>query len=347
MLNLKQVREQSFLIKEPLKNKAKNGKIEETNNLLNMQSFMTLGVKKKLRSEKFLEEMDKVIVWNKLLKIVNKSYKKESNIGRNKYDSKLMMRIYFLQQWYNLSDPAMEDAIYDRLSFQKYLEIDLLGDNIPDETTILNFRHFLEENNLPQRFFAIINKVLKKKGLLMKEGTIVDASIITAPSSTKNKTKTRDPEMRSTKKGSNYYFGMKTHIGVDAKSGLVHSFEATSANVHDKAKLDELLHGKEIYVSGDKGYYDEKMKTNWRKAQKMWLVLDKAKRGSKLSNKQKKRNKKLSSMRAKVEHPFHTVKHLWGHTKVRYKGLLKNTMQFYTLFALANLHRVRKNPLFT
>jgi IS5 family transposase len=312
-----------------------------------MQSFMTLGVKKKLRSEKFLEEMDKVIMWNELLKIVNKHYEKEGNIGRNKYDSKLMMKIYFLQQWYNLSDPAMEDAIYDRLSFQKYLEIDLLGDNIPDETTILNFRHFLEKYSLPKKILEIINKALEKKGLLMKEGTIVDASIIIAPSSTKNKTKTRDPEMKSTKKGSNYYFGMKTHIGVDGKSGLVHSVETTSANVHDKDKLNELLHGEEKYVSGDKGYFDQNMKSKWRKEQKMWFVLDRAKRGSKLSNKQKKRNKKLSSIRAKVEHPFHIVKHLWGHTKVRYKGLLKNTMQFYTLFALANLYRVRTNPLLT
>lgn len=307
-----------------------------------MQSFMTLGIKKKLRSEKFLAEMDRVIPWYKLLKAINKLYKKKGVVGRNKYDSKMMLQIYFLQQWYNLSDPAMEDAIYDRLSFQKYLAIDLLGDHVPDETTILNFRHFLEENDLPQKFFEIINKSLTKNGLILKEGTIVDASIIIAPSSTKNNDKTRDPEMKSTKKGSNYYFGMKTHIGVDAQSGLVHSLETTSANVHDKAKLEDLLHGDEKCLFGDKGYVDEKMKSKWRKNKKHWFVLDKAKRGHKISHKQKKKNKKLSSVRAKVEHPFHTVKHLWGHRKVRYKGLLKNTMQFYTLFSLANLYRVRK-----
>lgn len=311
-----------------------------------MQSFMTLGIKKKLRSEKFLEEMNKVIPWYKLLKAINKLYKKKGIVGRNKYNSTLMLKIYFLQQWYNLSDPAMEDAIYDRLSFQKYLEIDLLGDTVPDETTILNFRHFLEEHELQKKFFKIINKALKKNGLIMKEGTIVDASIITAPSSTKNKDKTRDPEMKSTKKGSNYYFGMKTHIGVDGKTGLVHSLKTTAANVHDKAMLKELLHGEEEYVSGDKGYFDQKMKSDWRKEGKMWLVLDRAKRGSKLSTSQKKKNKKISSMRAKVEHPFHTVKHLWGHRKIRYKGLLKNTMQFYTLFALANLYKIRRKFVF-
>lgn len=311
-----------------------------------METFMTIGIKKKLRSEKFHEEMEKIIPWNKLIYKIEKCYKKkETTVGRKKYPTKLMLKIYFLQQWYNLGDPAMEDTIYDRISFQKFLEIDLLGDTVPDETTILNFRHFLEEHKLPEKFFRVVNKVLEEKGILLKQGTIVDASIIAASSSTKNKDKKRDPEMRSTSKNNNWHFGMKTHIGVDGKSGLVHTLTTTSANESDKSQLLKLLHGDEEYVSGDKGYIDKEMKKDWRRQGKIWLILDKKKPKGKLSTSQKKRNKKLSSFRAKVEHPFRVVKHLWGHRRVRYKGLLKNTMQFFTLFALANLYKVRHNNL--
>ena len=311
-----------------------------------MQTFMTLGIKKKLRSEKFLEEMDKVIPWYKLIKAVNKKEKsKKTEVGRKKYDTKIMLQIYFMQQWYNLSDPAMEDAIYDRLSFQKFLEIDLMGDTVPDETTILNFRHFLEEHELQEKFFEIINKVLTKNKLLLQEGTIVDASIIKASSSTKNKDKKRDKEMSSTRKNNNYFFGMKTHIGVDGKSGLVHTLEVTSARVSDKKMMEDLLHGKEKYVSGDKGYIDKSMKKDYRKNGKIWLVLDKGTSRKKLSTSQKKKNQKLSSLRSKVEHPFQVVKHLWGHRKVRYKGLKKNTLHFFALFALSNLYKIRKKQL--
>jgi len=195
----------------------------------NQASFYSLAHTKKIRSERFLDEMIKVVPWNKICHLIQPHYR-ENEIGRKKTDLLLLLKIYFLQQWFNLSDPAAEEWIYDRISFQKFLNIDLM-DNVPDETTILNFRHLLEERQLPEKIFKLVNKLLENKGLLLKEGTIVDATIISAPSSTKNKAKKRDPEMSSTKKNNNYHFGMKAHIGVDAKHGLVHSLEATTATV--------------------------------------------------------------------------------------------------------------------
>jgi IS5 family transposase len=306
------------------------------------QSFLSLALsKKKLRCERFLDEMDKVIPWYRLINKTQKYYT-ESKIGRKRTDIKLLLKIYFLQQWYNLSDPAAEEAIYDRNSFQKYLNIDLLSDSVPDETTILNFRHLLEENNLQEKFFKIMNKVLDKHNLIIKEGTILDATIITAPSSTKNKDGKRDEEMSSTKKGNDWYFGMKAHIGVDHKSGIVHTVKATTAKIHDNAMKYDLLHGKEKAVFGDKGYYKEEDKKEMRRNGIFCGILDKAKINHPLSNKQKRRNDRLSSIRAKVEHPFQVIKCQWNYTKVRYKGLLKNTMQLYVLFGLANLYMNRK-----
>lgn len=308
-------------------------------------SFLSLAHNKPLRCEKFLNEMNKIIPWGKLLTPIAKYYK-EQRTGRKRKELLLMLKIYFLQQWYNLSDPGMEEAIYDRNSFQKFLEIDLLSkETVPDETTILNFRHLLEEYNLQEQLFKIVNRLLEEKGLMMKEGTIVDATIVSASSSTKNKDKKRDEEMSSTKKNGTWHFGMKAHIGVDAKSGLVHSIKTTKAKEHDKSEMDKLCHGKEKAIFGDKGYYDEKKKKEARNNEIFWGVLDRGKRRKKLSSSQKKRNKKLSSVRAKVEHPFQIVKHLWKHRRVRYKGLSKNTSQFHTLFALANLYRVRKQIL--
>ena len=306
------------------------------------QSFLSLALnKKKLKCERFLDEMDQVIPWYKLINKVEKHYK-EKKTGRNRKETKLMLKIYFLQQWYNLSDPGAEEAIYDRNSFQKFLKIDLLSDSVPDETTILNFRHLLEENNIQEKFFKIMNKVLEKNNLIIKEGTIMDATIITAPTSTKNEDKKRDEEMSSTKKGNNWYFGMKAHIGVDHKSGIVHSIEATTAKIHDKEMQDDLLHGEEKAIFGDKGYYKEEDKREMREKEIFCGILDKAKRNHPLSNKQERRNKKLSSVRAKVEHPFQVIKCQWGYRKVRYKGLLKNTMQLNVLFGLANLYMNRK-----
>ena len=245
-----------------------------------------------------------------------------------------MLRIYCLQQWYNLSDPGAEDAIKDRLSFQRFLHLDPFVDAVPDETTILNFRHLLEKNDLQEMIFKAINQHLEDKGLLMKRGTLVDATIIAAPSSTKNSSGKRDPEMSSTRKGSQYYFGMKAHIGVDGDSGLVHSLVGTKAKCHDSTQRERLLHGEEQVIGGDKGYSDEKFKQFCRAAGVVYAISDKAKRHHPLSNAQKKRNRQLSSWRAKVEHPFQVIKCQWHFSKVRYKGLKKNTSQLFMVFGL-------------
>jgi IS5 family transposase len=208
--------------------------------------------RKKLKTEKFLDEMEKVVPWDILIAVI-KPYYTESTIGRTKTDLLMLLKIYFLQQWYNLSDPGAEEAIYDRNSFQKFLNIDLLSARIPDETTILNFRHLLEQNELSEKFFNAVNGSLSDKGLLMRRGTLVDATIIVASSSTKNESKKRDPEMSSTKKGANYSFGMKAHTGTDMESGLVHTLTATTASEHDIEEFENLLHGDEEIVGGDKG----------------------------------------------------------------------------------------------
>lgn len=306
------------------------------------QSFLSLALnKKKLRCERFLDEMDRVVPWHKLINKVEQHYK-EKKTGRNRKETKLMLKIYFLQQWYNLSDPSAEEAVYGRNSFQKFLNIDLLSDNVPDEATILNFRHLLEENNLQEKFFKIMNKVLEKNHLIVKEGTILDAAIVAAPSSAKNKDGKRDPEMSSTKKGNDWYFGLKAHIGADRKSGIVRSIKTATAKIHGKDMMNDLLHGEEKAVFGDKGYYKEEDKREMRKQEIFCGILDKGKRNHPLSNKQKRRNNRLPSIRAKVEYPFQVIKCQWNYTKVRYKGLLKNTMQLNVLFGLANLYMDRK-----
>ncbi|MBI5875398.1 MAG: IS5 family transposase [Deltaproteobacteria bacterium] len=307
-------------------------------------SFLTLGQQKKLKCERFLDEMKTVVPWEQLTAIIAPYYK-EPDTGRKKKELIIMLKIYFLQQWYGLSDPGMEEAIYDRNSFQKFLEIDLLSYAVPDETTILNFRHLLEEQRLQKKLFKAVNRHLENKNITIKNGTIVDATIIAAPSSTKNEDKKRDEEMSSTKKGNKWHFGMKAHIGVDSKIGIVHTLETTTAKVHDSVVMEELLHGEEEAVFGDKGYANDKEKKQARAKGVFWGILDKAKRNHALSSNQQKRNKKLSSIRAIVEHPFQVIKCQWKYTKVRYKGLLKNSLQLYTLFALYNLFKMRRNLL--
>lgn len=307
-------------------------------------SFLSLAHQKRLRCERFLEEMEAIIPWDMFCAEIQPFYT-EQETGRKRMDMKIMLKIYFLQQWYSLSDPAAEEAIYDRNSFQKFLGIDLLSYPVPDETTILHFRHLLERHHLQERFFEVVTTMLTTKGLLMKEGTIVDATIIAAPSSTKNKEQKRDAEMSQTKKGNQWYFGMKAHIGVDARSGLVHSLETSSAKVNDRVPFKKLLHGEERAIFGDKGYYKQEDKRQARAQGILWAVSDRGSRGHPLSSSQRKRNRKFSSVRAKVEHPFQVLKCQWGFVKVRYKGLLKNTMHLCMLFSLANLFRVRKTLL--
>lgn len=307
-------------------------------------SFLALSHSKKLRCERFLDEMKTVIPWELFLKEINVYYD-EKTVGRKKKDALLMLKIYFLQQWYCLSDPGCEEAIYDRNSFQKFLGIDLLADTVPDETTILNFRHFLEVQELQKKFFAIVKNIMEGKGFILKKGTTVDATLINAPSSTKNKDKRRDPDMSSTKKHGVWYFGMKAHIGTDTDTGVIHSLETTTAKVHDKDKFDELMHGEEKAKFGDKGYYDEDLKKEARRSGIYWGILDKGKRNKPLSASQKKSNRKLSSIRSKVEFPFNIIKCQWHYTKVRYRGLVKNTLNLFTLFSLTNLYMMRKRLL--
>ena len=308
-------------------------------------TFLSIAHQKKLRCERFLNEMDRIIPWQQMLDVMRPHYY-DNAVGRPAKDMKLMLKIYFLQQWNDLSDPAMEEAIYDRCSFQKFLQIDLLSDTVPDETTILNFRHLLEEHRLQEQLFAIVNALLAQKGYLMKKGTIVDATLIAAPSSTKNREGKRDPEMHQTKKGNQWYFGMKGHIGVDADSGVVHSVAGTAANIHDRVMLHTLLHGSEKAIFGDQGYACDGDKDACRRNGEIhWFVSDRGRRNHPLSNGQRKKNRKRSSVRSKVEHPFHVIKNLWKHTKVRYRGIAKNTLQLYALFALANLYMKRRQLL--
>ncbi|HLD78963.1 MAG TPA: IS5 family transposase [Candidatus Nanoarchaeia archaeon] len=309
-------------------------------------SFLSLASfnRKTLRCERFLNEMDQVIPWDNLVKLIKPHYS-EAEAGRKKKDLVLMLKIYFLQQWYNLSDPEMEDAIYDRNSFQKFLRLDMMSNTAPDETTILNFRHLLEKHALPEKMFGRVNRILEDKGLILKKGTITDATIIAAPSSTKNLSGKRDPEMSSTKKGNDWHFGLKAHTGADSQSGLVHTLKVTTASIHDSQLFDDLLHGEEREVYGDKAYHDTVKARQFRKNGTKWRVTIKAVRGKPLTINQEEINKKRSIVRSKVERPFLVIKHLWGYTKTRYRGLYKNGMKLYTSFMLANLFLARKQLL--
>jgi len=309
------------------------------------QSFLALAQTKKLKCERFSQEMNAVIPWNQFLSTILTKYQYKST-GRTKTDALLLLKIYFLQQWYALSDPGVEEAIYDRNSFQKFLRIDLLAQTVPDETTILNFRHFLEKYSLTEKFFLTVNQLMEKKGLILKKGTVVDATIISSPSSTKNKSKSRDKEMSSTKKGSKWYFGMKAHIGVDANTGIIHSLSTTTAKTSDKTMFKSYLHGEEKAKFGDKGYYDETLKKEARLSGIYWGILDKNKRNHPLSNKQHKQNHIKASIRAKVEFPFRVLKCQWHYTKTRYKGSMKNTVQLFAVFGLINLYSQRRALLY-
>jgi IS5 family transposase len=255
-----------------------------------------------------------------------------------------MLRIYFLQQWFNLSDPAAEDSLYDIESMRRFCGIDLGEQAVPDETTILNFRRLLEQHRLTEAIFKEVNRLLADKRLLLKSGTLVDATIISAPSSTKNKDKARDPEMTQTRKGKQWYFGMKVHIGTDRK-GITHAVTTTTAKNADITQLPALLHGKERTVHGDRGYFSAEANRYLRQRGMHSRLQKRAAAGHPLSTSEKARNKKWSSVRAFVEHPFHVIKRLWGFAKVRYRGLAKNTARAFALLALANLYLVRRRLL--
>lgn len=298
--------------------------------------------RKDLRIERFLSEMDRVIPWGELLAVIRPHYKTGDG-GRPPHDLELMLRIHFLQLWHNLSDPATEEALYDRLSFQKFLGFDCFGGVVPDETAILRFRHLLEEHGLSRRILEVVNGHLSKHGLVLKEGTIMDATLIETSRSTKNKNKERDPEMTSTRKNNQWYFGAKGHIGVQAKGKpIIHSVAFGTAKEHDKKRMRELLHGGENAIFGDSAYSDQEDKRGSRALGIYYGISDRGARQHPLSPTQRKRNRKHSSVRAKVEHPFKVIKEQWGHRKLRYKGLAKNESIFTTLAALSNLYLCRK-----
>ena len=297
--------------------------------------------KKTTRKEQFLGEMSQLLPWQQLLKPNSRKYPKAGK-GRHPIGADIMLRIYFMQQWYGLSDPAMEDSLYDRESMRRFAGLDI--ESIPDETTILQFRHFLERHRLTEKLFEISTAYLSERGLLLSEGTIVDATIISAPSSTKNQQRQRDPEMKQTKKGNTWHFGMKAHIGTDTQ-GHIHSVAVTDASVHDSQIFEDCLHGEEDTLYGDKAYANEERKQAAEANGITWRVNRKARRGKKLNCADRSFNKKSNRVRAHVEHAFGIVKHLWGYRKVRYRGLDKNAAQVFTLFALANFYKIRHELL--
>jgi IS5 family transposase len=292
------------------------------------------------RRERFLAEMDAVIPWSRLLALIEPHYPKAGN-GTQPKPMAQMLRIYFMQNWFNLSDPQAEDSLYDIESMRRFAWIELMGHDIPDETTILRFRHLLEQHHLTERIFAEIRSLLEEKRLLLKSGTIVDATIIAAPPSTKNEQKARDPEMHQTKKGKDWHFGMKAHIGTD-RHGVVHSLSTTAANVSDITQMPELLHGEEREVFGDQAYWSE---AHRQAALAKGIRYRVNRRSRHLTEYQRFINRRRSASRARVEHVFHVVKRLWGFSKVRYRGLAKNTARLYTAFALANLYLMRRRLL--
>ena len=295
------------------------------------------------RRERFLAEMDAVIPWRHLNRLIEPHYPKAGH-GTQPMPQERMLRIYFMQQWFNLSDPAMEDSLYDSESMRRFAGIELSEDAIPDETTILRFRHLLEKHYLTQAIFSQIRTLLEQKRLLLKSGTIVDATIIEAPPSTKNEEQARDPEMHQTKKGKDWHFGMKAHVGTD-KRGIVHSLSTTAANVSDFSQLPKLLHGQERELYGDQAYWSVLHRQAARERGVRYRVNRRPQPGYPLTATQKRLNRLRSATRARGEHAFHVVKHLWGFTKVRYRGLAKNTARLFSCFALANLYLLRRRLL--
>jgi len=304
-------------------------------------SFEQAQKKKRTKREVFLGEMDSVVPWGRLEALIAPHYTKPRK-GRPQMPLGVMLRIYFLQQWYGLSDPGAEEALYDMHSMRDFAGLDLGHDAIPDETTILNFRHLLERHTLTEALFSEVKTYLEERALLLRGGTIMDATLINASPSTKNKAGKRDPEMAQTKKGNQWYFGAKIHIGVDAKSGLVHTTKMTKASRHDAPLTEDLMRPDDSIIFGDKAYASDKRKREMRRRGVHWAVKDKAKRGRGLSASQKKKNRKHGGVRAKVEHVFRVIKCQFGYRKVRYHGLAKNQAQMFTLTALANLYMARK-----
>ena len=306
------------------------------------------GKKKQTRRDKFLAEMEQVVPWARLVARLQAFYPKGER-GRPPVGLERMLRLYFVQQWYGLADEALEDALYDSQALRGFAGIDLAAATVPDATTVMNFRHWLERHELTKVLFDEVGATLGARGLLLRQGTIVDATIIAAPPSTKNRSKARDPEMHQTKKGNQWYFGMKAHIGVDVASGVVHTMTGTSANEADINQMAAVLHGQEEAIFADAGYTGADKRPEHADREVSWNIA--IKRGiikalpKPLRDLAEPVERALSQVRAVVEHPFHIIKNLFRHRKLRYRGLAKNTAQLHTLFALANLVIVKKTLL--
>jgi transposase, IS5 family len=302
-----------------------------------------LAKKKKTRREIFLGEMEQVVPWARLLEIIEPHYPVAGR-GRQPYPLQTMLRVHLMQNWFGLSDPAMEEALYEIGSMRGFCRLSLT-EPIPDETTILNFRRLIEQNELAPMILEQVNAHLARQGLMLKRGSIVDATILAAPSSTKNAQGQRDPEMHQTKKGNQWYFGMKAHIGVDTDSGLVHTVVTSAAHQADVTVVGKLLHGKESQVHADAGYLGADKRVGRRKLK--WEIAQRRGKIKAMAEGKQKRlvqaaEKAKASVRARVEHPFRVIKRQFGYLKVRFRGLAKNTAQVLTLFALSNLWMARK-----
>jgi transposase, IS5 family len=296
------------------------------------------------RRASFLAEMEQIVPWSRFEALIKPFYPTAGN-GRRPYPLATMVRIHLLQQWYGYSDPAMEEALHDIPLLRRFAGLDAGESRMPDETTILNFRHLLEKHQVAGGLFQEVVALLTERGLLLREGTIVDATLIAAPPSTRNSTRRRDPEMSSSKKGNQWHFGMKAHIGVDTAHGLVHTVEATTGKVSDYSMAETLVHGDETIVIGDRGYADREREPDRPRAADAvgprWFVPFRRSRGNDTTPEQKRLNGLLAGIRAAVEHPFRVLKCQFGYRKVRYRGLFKNEQHLLGLFALVNLYLAR------
>jgi IS5 family transposase len=307
---------------------------------MRQKTFSSIGFEvhhKATRREKFLAEMDTVVPWASLCALIEPHYPSGER-GRPPIGIDRMLRIYFLQQWFNLSDPQAEDSLYDSIAMRNFVGVDLGREAAPDETTICKFRHLIEGRGLGKKILAAVNDHLKAKGIKIGTGTIMDATLISAPSSTRNKKGERDPEMRQTKKGNQWYFGMKGHVGVDSKEKIIHSTEVSPANVHDSQMVSELLHGDETKVWGDSAYQGQKEAIRATAPAARDMTNRRASRGRPLTDEERSKNATKSKVRAKGEHPFLIIKRIFGFTHVRYRGIAKNRNRFEVACALANLY---------
>ena len=292
------------------------------------------------RKAEFLARMEALVPWSHFCALIEPHYPKPGN-GRPPIGIERMLRMYLIANWFNLADEACEDALYDIAAFRDFCGIDLGRERVPDATTLLNFRHLLEQHKIGAALFAKVGELLLANGMKLSGGTIVDATLIAAPPSTKNRDHSRDPEMHQSKKGNQWHFGMKLHIGTDSQTGLVHSASVTAGNVHDSQELANLLHGQETRLYGDSAYRGKKQRERLKEIapRAKDFTNKRAYRNLPLNDVDRETNRRKSSVRAKVEHPFLMLKRIWGFAKVRYRGLAKNANRAFAMLAMINLSK--------